>query len=293
MKKITILFLALFIQLNLNAQDNSNSYPFKVTVKGIGKPVILIPGLSCSGEVWDETVEILQSNYECHILTLPGFSDQKPIDAANGFLPLMKDKIIQYIKNNFNEKPIIIGHSLGGFLALLSAIENDELFKKIIIVDSYPFMSAAFNPAATEENMISQADMVKKMITESDDSVYSYQQAISIGTMITNPDKINTALQWSLQSNRKTIAQAMFELMITDLRSKLSYVKTPMLVLGSWIGGKDFGITKESVLAQFETQYKMAENVKIKVADSAKHFIMWDDFDWFINEIIPFMKDGK
>ena len=66
-----ILFLALTIQ-QVNAQKNS----FQVEVSGQGDHVILIPGLSCSGDVWQETVSVLQKNYTCHVLTLPGFAGQ-------------------------------------------------------------------------------------------------------------------------------------------------------------------------------------------------------------------------
>jgi len=46
---------------------------FTVDVKGHGKPVIFIHGLYCSSEVWKETVERYQKNYECHVLTLAWF----------------------------------------------------------------------------------------------------------------------------------------------------------------------------------------------------------------------------
>ena len=208
-------------------------------------------------------------------------------------MPIIKNKILEYIESELSEDPILFGHSLGGFIALSMAVTNDNLFKKIIIIDSYPFMSAVYNPAATEENVAPQAKIMKQMLVQAPDSLYVNQQAMIMSTMITDSAKIQLALLWSLQSDRETIGQAMFELMTTDLRDKLSSVSTPLLVLGSWIGGKDYGVTKEVTLTNFKNQYARAENADIKIAETAKHFIMWDDFDWFLEEINAFLNNGK
>lgn len=61
MKKIITLLLISLVIIQANAQINA----FKVEVSGKGKPIILIPGYSCSGEVWNETVAHLKNKYEC------------------------------------------------------------------------------------------------------------------------------------------------------------------------------------------------------------------------------------
>src|ERR1043166_3653818 len=44
---------------------------FTVQVTGHGKPMLLIPGLSCGGDVWKTSVEHFKDRYECHV----GFPD--------------------------------------------------------------------------------------------------------------------------------------------------------------------------------------------------------------------------
>ncbi len=65
----------------------------------MGRPIVLIPGPASSGEVWNETVAQLLSNFECHVLTLSGFAGFSPIDLKNGFLPQMKNEIRAYLSN--------------------------------------------------------------------------------------------------------------------------------------------------------------------------------------------------
>lgn len=288
MKRLAFIFLLLLItQYTIQAQHAS--YPFDVQIEGQGKPVILIPGLACSGEVWNATVEVLKKNYECHILTLAGFSTQKAINLDKGFLPIIQDNINKYIKSNFKIKPIIIGHSLGGFLALSLASSEPDLLEKIVIVDSYPFYSAAMNPNATEENSLQQAKRFKEMFVAMPDSTFNEQQTLSMSSMVTNPEQAKIAVKWSSESDRATVAQAMYEIMTTDLRQEAEQVKCPILVFGSWYAAKDYGITKNIVKQNYQIQFAKAKSCIIKVADTAKHFVMWDEAEWFHKELIAFL----
>src|SRR5437016_3787288 len=62
--------LTVFVMLvcGLRAED-----PFRVKVTGHGRPMILIPGLSSSGETWDTTSARYKDRFECHVLTVAGF----------------------------------------------------------------------------------------------------------------------------------------------------------------------------------------------------------------------------
>src|SRR5690554_1116845 len=291
MKKLVILLIALSIPSITFTQ--TEAYLFHIDIKGQGDPILLIPGLASSGSVWEKTVDILKKDYECHILTLAGFADQKPMSLENGYLPVIEKELITYIQKKLHKKPIVIGHSLGGFLALSIASSEPDLLKEIIIVDSYPFMAAANNPNASVENILPQAKRTRDMIISTSDSIFIQQQNITMPTMITDPEHINTAIAWSLQSDRETVAQAMFELMTTDLRKEVEKVKIPILVLGSWYGAKDYGITKKMVQTNYENQFLQAANCKIEMAETAKHFIMWDEPTWFINSVKSFITNEE
>jgi N-formylmaleamate deformylase len=291
MKKLAILLIIFFYQTTTFSQ--SEKYSFNIEIKGKGKPIILIPGLASSGKVWEETTDTLEKNFECHIFTLAGFSDQKAISIEKGYLPILENEIIKYIQNELDEKPILIGHSLGVFLSLSIASSEPTLIEKIVIVDSYPFYSLAFNPYATVENVIPQAKMMKEMVISTSDSLFLKQQKTTMPNMITDSTNIKLAIEWSMQSDRETIAQAMFEIMTTDLRNEVEKIKIPILVFGSWYGGKDYGITKEIVKVNYENQFLKVDNCQIKIAEKAKHFVMLDEPKWFINSVETFINNGE
>ena len=47
---------------------------FNVSVVGNGQPVLLLPGVSSSGSVWDQTVQSLKQDYQLHVFNLAGFA---------------------------------------------------------------------------------------------------------------------------------------------------------------------------------------------------------------------------
>jgi len=289
MKKVTILIVILFSTISLFSQSSNKDYPFKVEVKGTGKPIVFIPGLSSPGSVWDETVKVLEKEHVCHVLTLSGFVGEAPIKFGEAFLPKIQAKIIEYIQEELTEQPIIIGHSLGGFMALSIASAEPDLLEKIVIVDAYPFYSAAMNPMATVEFVKVQAEMLKKSLMTMTDEAFADQQKIMMKSMATDAGDISAITQWSIDTDRATMAQAMYEIMTTDLRGAVKSVKCPILVFGSWYAAKDYGITKEVIEKNFQTQFSKAANCTIRIADTAKHFIMFDEPAWFIKNLELFL----
>ena len=90
--QIIAVIFAILTALNVFGQKN---YPFDVKISGAGiKDIILMPGLSCSGDVWNETVARYQKSYKCHVLTMHGFAGAKA-DSCNSFKNWEKG-IVQY-----------------------------------------------------------------------------------------------------------------------------------------------------------------------------------------------------
>ncbi|MCV9388882.1 alpha/beta fold hydrolase [Reichenbachiella ulvae] len=276
------------ISVSSNGQS-ANSLSFEVEVTGQGPDLIFIPGLTCDGAVWDETAAKLSNSYTCHVITLPGFAGKEAIDVSEGFCPKMSTEIITYAQGL--DHPSIIGHSLGGFLALDMLSKEPALFDRAIIVDGLPFLAAVTNPYATEESMKEASKAIIAAQAQMSEEQFVQQQRSTLQTMITAEEDIETAMQWGLASDRATVNQAMYELYTTDLRDEMSQVKTPVLVLGAYIAYKQYGVTKEMTMKNFESQFALLEEVKIELSDKGKHFIMWDDPEFFMQQTEAFLSD--
>lgn len=274
----------------LNA-ENTTYKSFDVKISGKGTPIIFIHGYASQSSVWNETVNYFQSDFECHVLQLAGFAGKKAFYEEE-YLSVIRDDIADYIKKNKLEKVILAGHSMGGFLSLWIASEYPDLVSKVISVDGLPFLSAVMNPAATRE---SQLEFAKKTFRydfdfePGENSLTEAQRKQMFLSMTNKKDKIDVLMEWTKKSDPRILNQAMFELMITDIRDDLERINSPVLVLGAWIAYKNYGATKESTKKLYAGQYKKAKNVKIELTDTGKHFIMWDDFNWYAETIKNFI----
>ncbi|WP_192823122.1 alpha/beta fold hydrolase [Rufibacter sp. LB8] len=283
--KLTSLFaLLLFITLTVQAKAPS----FKVVKTGKGPAMILIPGLNSAGEVWDETVKHYQKNFTCYVLTLPGFAGQ-PAVKTDHFLNSVRDEIITYVQENKLKKPVLVGHSLGGYLVLALNVKAPELFGKTVVVDGLPFIGAAQNPTATLESIKPMADQMKKQMA-TPNPIAQKQQEASMGTMAKDSIHIKKIIEWGRKSDYATTGQAMYEMYTSDLRKDIVAIKSPVLVLGAWYGYKDYGVTREMTTNTFKMQFANLPSADIKVADTAKHFIMYDEPIWMFAQMDAFLK---
>ena len=89
--------------------------------------------------------------------------------------------------------------------------------------------------------------------------------------------------------DRQTLIEANYKMLSADLRDSIKTIQAPTLVLGTWIGLKQFGFTKEIVSQNYLDQYANMKNVTFEISDNSKHFIMLDDPEWLNNKIKGFL----
>ncbi|MFC3195847.1 alpha/beta fold hydrolase [Marinicella sediminis] len=286
MKHRTFTLMAfLFTSLTALAGD----FDFKVTVHGEGQPMLLIPGLSNAAEVWDSTVEQFKGQYEMHTVTLPGFAGQPPLQNTEGFLNQVRDQLLAYIDQHGWQQPVIVGHSLGGYVSMLMAIEQPNLFEKIIIVDAVPFIPALTMPGATEENSKAMANGMKAQMSSQSEQMRAASLDMILASMITNPEHIKLAKQWGMDSDPASVNQAMYEMMTRDIRDEIAVIQTPTLVMGSWVAYKIYGMSRERLQQSYGAQYAAMPDQRLAVTDTGKHFIMWDDPEFYFATMTDFL----
>jgi N-formylmaleamate deformylase len=259
---------------------------FHVQVTGKGQPVILIPGLASPGAVWDGTVSRICGNRQCHVLTLAGFAGMPAIDAP--LLPTVEQQLSDYIAAQGLDKPAVIGHSMGGWLALKLAADHPQQVGRVIVVDALPALGATQLPTITAQQLETMAAQMRDRLLQTDDAAYTAQQRKTAGTMITGEAGIERISTWVSQSDRKTVATSMYQMLSRDLRPELARIQAPTLVLGA--GGALRNVLPRSAIeGMFQAQYSALAGVQVDVADHARHFIMYDDPEWLYARIGKFL----
>ena len=261
----------------------------EVEVMGTGQPVLMIPGLNSGADTWRDTCKALQADrVQCHLVHLPGFAGV-PAAKVDAFLPAMRDRLLAYVDAKKLDRPVVMGHSLGGVLALQMALEKPGAVGRLVIVDSLPYFAAVRDPSMTVETMRPFAAQMQAGMRASDDATFIKQAEAAAAGMARDPDRIALLKTWSASSDRTTTTQAMVEMMTTDLRGDLSTIKVPTLVLGAWAAYKPFGSTMESTRAIFAAQFAKLDGVRIEMSQDGYHFIMWDDPSWLQAQVRGFI----
>ncbi len=281
MKKIKVLLLALaFAAICINVFGQEKTPAFQVSISGKGKQaVIFIPGFACSGDVWAATQAALKGDYTFYTLTMAGFAGAPP--QASPTFKNWENAIADYILQKKIVKPIIIGHSMGGGLALAIASDYPNLTSKIVVVDALPCLAAMRDPAfkAKENNDCSS---IINQFTAIPDAQFYQMQLMTMAQLVADTSKIKQIANWSVQSDRKTFAGMYCDFSNTDQRQNIENIKCPALIL------------LESNFANFKPaiadQYKKLKTAQLQYATKGLHFIMYDDFDWYQKQIADFIK---
>jgi pimeloyl-ACP methyl ester carboxylesterase len=265
----------------------------KVEVVGKGRPVLMVPGLNSAGETWSETCAALQADHvQCHIVTLPGFAGvPSAADASqDAWLADMRDRLLAYVGSRKLRHPVVVGHSLGGFLALQMAIKQPNTFERVVVVDSLAFLGAVQNPSATAESVKPVAEAMRARMRSQDDASYRAGVSATLKGLVHDPRRVETLTAWGNASDRAITSEAMYEMMTTDLRGELGEIKVPVLVLGAWAAYAPYGSTKESTAAIYKAQYDKLAGVRIEMSEGGYHFLMWDDPQWLQSQVRGFLE---
>ncbi|MGO4290581.1 alpha/beta fold hydrolase [Chitinophaga sp. RAB17] len=267
----------------------AHTWSFAVKKEGQGKPVIFIHGLYCSGAVWDEAVAHYKKDYTCYEITLPGFAGQAPI-RSDSILQTVTRELADFIRENKLNKPVIIGHSLGGWLAIQLGIWYPDLPGKLVCVSTGPFLPAFMMGAgATPDSSRPMALQMKERMSSLTAEQIRAAQKYMLGGMITDSINIKKITEMAVTSDSPTQGEVMYELYTTDLRDQMNMITCPILALADWAAYKSYGATHENVLENYHQQYRKAPQTVIAMNDESKHFIMLDQPKWFFEQVDAFL----
>ncbi len=277
MKKL----ITLFTLLTLGSIAYSQTSAFEVKVSGKGQPILFLPGFTTPGEVWDETIAHLNKNYETHQFTYAGFGDVPPIEFP--WYENISGELIQYMKKQKLKKVILVGHSMGGMLAIDLAAAYPKLIQKTVLVDALPCIREIIMPQVPVDQIAYESPYNLQIINATDSALKVTAGYMAMG-MSNQPDVQPKLVKWIMNSDRETYVYGYTDLLKLDLRNKLANIESETLILGA-----DFP-SKEAVIPNFESQFANLKNKQITIAENSKHFIMLDQPSWFYDQVNQFLK---
>ena len=242
---------------------------FTVEVHGKGPPVIFIPGLGCPGEMWDPVVEHLSDRYESHVLTLAGFAGTDPIKPP--LAAKTRKELVRYIRSRGLVDPIIVGHSMGGFITYWLGATAGDAIGGIVVVDAGPRLNSDDDETARA---------LRNAWAQAGDAELPIQVRNAFSGMTRNPRKMEPYLAQIAKSDRQTIGDAIYEMVKTDVSDKLDAIEDPALI----------------VLADGGLQHryrKLAADIpdhEVVVIRGTGHFVWFDNLEEFNRTLDEFLE---
>ncbi len=259
--------------------------------------MILIPGLSSSGDVWRTTVDRYRDRFACHILTPAGFAGVRPIDRP--LLQAVRTDLVEYIRREGLQRPVVIGHSLGGTLALAVATDHPELFGPLVIVDGLPFPGGPTLQAKDADEARSLAAMMRESMNQSTSEEWNQYVRSEATFMASHPVDLEAITRWGLASDRRTVTDAMADLYVLDLRQGVTRITAPTLVLGTWVSVHEelatngVLVSRSDFVQTFSDQFLKLPRLHFALSETSRHFIMLDEPQWFFAQLDRFLSDPE
>ncbi len=136
-----------FQHKSLTAKAGSISlqgYRLHYRVVGTGSPLVLIHGFGVSGHVWQRVLPYLAREYQVFVIDLPGYGRSTYRETrAPWRLREMAPLLAAWLQSMHLPPVHLVGHSMGGAIAMHLAAHNPELVKSLTLIDAagIPFRS--------------------------------------------------------------------------------------------------------------------------------------------------------
>jgi pimeloyl-ACP methyl ester carboxylesterase len=252
--------------------------------------LVLIPGLSCGPWVWYGTIARFAPKYHIFAITLPGF-DGRPATDKRPLFATVKSDFWKMLESRKIEKPIVIGHSLGGTLTIALAEEHPERLSGIVAVDGLPVFPM-FAEATADQRKLLAAGMMAGYgkLTIPEQLANARQFMSSIGT--NKPELVEPASQLESRGDPRAVGAWMIEDLTQDLRADLKKITVPMLEVMPYNPADNqppAGYSEDRLASFYGSLLAGVADVKIVPISPSRHFVMLDQPEGFYAVVGEFL----
>ncbi|MDZ7895889.1 MAG: alpha/beta hydrolase [Sphingobium sp.] len=242
-------------------------------VQGSGPDVLLIPGLGSGPAIWNRAMRDVPG-YRYHLLHVRGFAGLKADGNARGPLltPIMEE-IARYIAANRLQRPAVIGHSMGGTLAMMLALAHPDQVGRVMVVDMLPTGAGMIGGTASGMGYLG-------------DQLFGYFTATEAGRRAF-ANMLRDYTPGGADSDPDVVAGALREMGHVDLTAQLRQLRAPLTV--TYAVPSDAQL-RQSQVRRFSTAYAGVKGAKLIPIGPSGHVIMDDQPGRFAEAMRGFLK---
>ena len=103
---------------------------------GQGQPIVIMHGIFGSSDNWLTQAKLLSPSYRVFSLDVRNHGQSEHTEEFD--YPAMVSDLVEFLDSHQLKDPIIVGHSMGGKIAMNFAIAHPQRLQKLIVVDIAP-----------------------------------------------------------------------------------------------------------------------------------------------------------
>lgn len=266
--------------------DDNNSIAYHDAGKG-KSTLIFIHGLSSYIPAWFKLIPLLQNDFRCIAIDLPG-NGKSSAGVHDGTVTFYTEVLSLFIKKIKLENVTLVGHSMGGQIAIAAALQFPSLINRLVLLA----------PAGFETFSESEKSLIKKYNTEQ--LYYSASDDDIIASFRSNFFKMDDEVKPMIDDRIKMKGWKNFgdycNVVVNSLNGLLDYpvydhlkdIKQPTLIFfgknDKWIPNKNLHkkTTTEAIARDGASQIPHSKLVMI---DECGHFIPYEHPELLAKEI--------
>ncbi len=225
-------------------------------VEGRGeREIVLIHGLGASAQVWDEMVPVLSRAFRVWAYELPGHGRTPPLPKLT--IQTAADDLGRFLKEQGIALPVIVGHAMGGIIAMRYAFDHPADVKRLVVIDAAP------KQLATQEQKSWTVDQLLRN--------YDAFVASSLDRVSPDEDLARRVVDQALRTDRASFSSLLMSSFSLDMTEELPRQAVPILVIGT----ERFFPEGQEARRQLDwLGYDKARTVSFKRLDNVGHFAM-------------------
>jgi pimeloyl-ACP methyl ester carboxylesterase len=249
---------------------------FSVVVRGSGPDVILVPGLAASRGIWASTAAAVPG-YRYHLVQVAGFAGMPAGgNSAGPVAARVADEIARYVAAHRLERPAIVGHSMGGSIALMIAARHPEAAGRVMVVDMLPAPARPFGiPGAAMKPF---AKVVGDEMQRADRFRRRLKPLLG---------RFGNANWLESNSDSAVVGRSVEELLATDLTRELPRIRAPLTIVYACSARLSYACGPVSRV--YRSAYAARPGTRLVRIDRSGHTVMWDQPAAFQAELRRFL----
>ncbi|HEY6236526.1 MAG TPA: alpha/beta hydrolase [Candidatus Elarobacter sp.] len=198
---------------------------------GSGDPIVLVPGLASGAWTWNGVIPHLAAKHSVYAVTLAGFAG-RPAAGEPSFAAFEKDLTALFDQRHL-VKPVLVGHSLGGTLAIDYAETHPDRVRAVVAADGLPVFPG-MQQLTAQQREAAGAQMAAGVKSQTPEQLLAFEKSYMATVGVSDPALADQIATLSSQSAPPAVAAWLQADLAADLRPNLAKITVPVLEIAPY-----------------------------------------------------------